>query len=242
VPARDPSPSSTPRTRSAGRATGGSSPAPDGNPQRITAAASELFAARGLGTTLADVARRAGVGVATVYRRFPTKDELIYEVYADRIRAGEELARQAATDPDAWAGFVRFLKQSIGILAGDQGLRDLTIGGHTRSLGWARGSEPDRLAELLSENHKTMGVHLVKLVRRDKRSVGLRRDFEATDMMLLSVAVQATIAFGGTEHPDLHQRALGFILDGLRSSRPSTTPLPAPAMAGSELPQARRRR
>lgn len=242
MPARDPSSSSAPRKRQARGETGRGGPPPGDSLQQIIASASELFAERGLRTTLADVARHAGVGVATVYRRFKSKDELIYEVYADRIRAGENLARQAAADPDAWAGFVRFFEQSIGILAGDRGLRDLTTGGHTRSLGWARGSEPDRLAELLGENHRTMGVHLAKLVRRAKRSGGLRRDFEATDMMLLSIAVQATIAFGGTDHPDLHRRALGFILDGLRTARPSATPLPTPALSGSELPQARRRR
>ena len=230
MPARDPSPSAVPRTRPAGTA------------QRVLAAAAELFAERGLGTTLAVVARHAGVGVATVYRSFPTKDELIYEVYADRIRAGEHLAREAAADPDAWAGFVRFFEQSIGILATDRGLRDLTVGGYTRSLGWARGTRPDRLAGLLSENHRTMGLHLTRLVDRAKRAGGLREDFEPTDMMLLSVAVQATITFGGTEQPALHRRALGFILDGLRPSRPEATPLPAPAAAGADLPQARRRR
>lgn len=208
----------------------------------MIASASELFTQRGLGTTVADVASHASVGVATVYRRFATKDELIYEVYADRIHAGEDLAREAAAEPDAWEGFVRFFEQSIGILADDRGLRDLTVGDYTRSLGWARGSKPGRLARLLSENHRTMGAHLTELVRRAKQEGRLRRDFEATDMMLLSIAVQATITLGGNDHPDLHRRALGFILDGLRPSRRTVTPLPAPALTGADLPQARRRR
>ena len=249
MPARDPSPSSSAspassatKRRPTGREAGQSPTVPADTLQRVIAAASELFATRGLGTTLADVAGHAGVGVATVYRRFRTKDELIYEVYADRIRAGEELARQAAAELDAWQGFVRFFEQSIGILAGDRGLRDLTTGGYTRSLGWARGTKPDRLAQLLGENHKTMGVHLVELVRRAKQAGELRRDFEATDMMLLSIAVQATITFGGTDHPDLYRRALRYILDGLRPPRPGVTPLPAPALAAADLPQGRRRR
>ena len=178
----------------------------------------------------------------TVYRRFATKDELIYEVYADRLRAGEDLARRAAAEPDAWRGFVEFFEESIEILANDRGLRDLTIGGYTRSLGWARGTTPDRLARLLSDNGQTMGVHLTEVVRRAKKAGRLRRDFEATDMMVLSIAVQATIAFGGTEHPELYRRSLGFILDGLHPSRSGVTPLPAPALTGADLPQARRRR
>lgn len=236
---RDPNPPAARRKREARPA---AARTPAGNPERIITAASGLFAERGLAATLAEVAGHAGVGVATVYRSFATKDELIYEVYADRLRAGEDLAREAAADPDAWQGFVRFFEQSIGILAGDRGLRDLTIGGYTRSLGWARGSRPDRLAGLLAANHQAMGVHLTQLVNRAKQAGGLREDFEPSDMMLLSVAVQATITFAGAQQAGLHRRALGFILDGLRPARRSATALPAPAAAGADLPQARRRR
>lgn len=235
---RDPNPPAARRKRAAGPA----ARPPGGNPELIITAAAGLFAERGLAATLAEVAGHAGVGVATVYRNFATKDELIYEVYADRLRAGEDLAREAAADPDAWQGFVRFFEQSIGILAGDRGLRDLTTGGYTRSLGWARGSEPDRLAGLLAANHQAMGIHLTQLVQRAKEAGGLRNDFEPSDMMLLSVAVQATITFAGSEQAGLHRRALGFILDGLRPARPSATALPAPAAAAADLPQARRRR
>jgi len=58
-----------------------------------------------------------------------TKDELIYEVYADRIRSSEELPGEAAAEPDAWKGFVRFFEQSISILANDRGLR-ISLGAH----------------------------------------------------------------------------------------------------------------
>ena len=210
--------------------------------QRIIASAAALFAEHGLNTTLAEVAKHAGIGVATVYRRFANKDDLIYEVYAARLRAHEQVAREAAAATDAGTSFVRFFEQSIMELAGDKGLRDLTMGGYTRSLGWARGAAPDRLAQLLGENHEAMGIHLTELVRRAKHAGGLRADFEATDMMVLSIAVQATIAFGGSEHPGLYRRALGIILDGLRPARGNTTPLPTFALADTELPQVRPRR
>jgi AcrR family transcriptional regulator len=200
-----------------------------------------LFAQHGLNTTLAEVAKDAGVGVATVYRRFANKDDLIYEVYAARLRAHEEVARQAAEAADAGDAFLRFFTQSITELAADKGLRELTMGGYTRSLGWARGTAPDRLAELLTENHMSMGVHLSGLVQRAKQAGQLREDFEATDMMVLSIAVQATISFGGSEHPELYLRALTVIFDGLRPSGRATTPLPPVALAGTDLPQARPR-
>jgi AcrR family transcriptional regulator len=186
------------------------------NLRRVLGAAAEIFASEGLGATLADVAKHAGVGVGTVYRRFANKDDLIYEVYAAKIREAGHQAREASEAEDAWAGFVRFFEQSIRDLAADKGLRELTSGGYTQSLGWARGTPPDRLTALLQENHETMGVYLVELVRRAKQADELREDFDAGDMMMLSAAVQATIAFDGPEFPQVSQRALGFILDGLR--------------------------
>ena len=209
------------------------------NLERVLASAAAVFAAHGLDATLADVAREAGVGVGTVYRRFANKDDLIYEVYAARIRASEQLAADAAAATDSWAGFVEFFEMSIRQLATDRGLRELTMGGYTERLGWARGSSPDGLAALIEENHRTMGVHLTALVRRAKEAGVLRADFEATDMMLLSMSVQSTIALGGGTHPDLYRRALGFILDGLRPHRTRPTDLPTPALTDADLTQLR---
>jgi AcrR family transcriptional regulator len=207
----------------------------------VLATAAEVFAEQGLSATLADVAKHAGVGVGTVYRRFAAKDDLIYEVYAARIHATEQLALDASQAEDVWEGFVRFFDQSILELALDRGLRELTIGGYTDLLGWSRGTPPDRLATLLADNHRTMGVHLGELVRRAKEAGALRADFEATDMMILSLSVQATIAFGGAERPELYRRALGFILDGLRPARAAATPLAASALTDSDLVRLRLR-
>ncbi|MFI9383153.1 TetR/AcrR family transcriptional regulator [Kutzneria sp. NPDC052558] len=212
-----------------------------GNLERVLAAAAEVFAARGLGATLADIAKHAGVGVGTVYRRFANKDDLIYDVYVDRIHAGEKMAEAASKAADVWAGFVQYFEQSTLELANDRGMRELITGGYTESLGWARGTPPTRLAELLEDNHKTMGVHMIKLVRRAKRAGVLRRDFQASDMMVLSLGVQATIAFGGAESPQLYRRALGFILDGLAQDRDKPSALPAPALTDAELLNMRRR-
>ncbi|MEV6609773.1 helix-turn-helix domain-containing protein [Kutzneria sp. NPDC051319] len=209
--------------------------------ERVLAVAAEVFAAQGLGATLADVAKHADVGVGTVYRRFANKDDLIYDVYADRVHATEDLAERASKATDVWAGFVSFLEQSLMDLANDRGLRELTTGGYTESLGWARGTPPTRLAELLAHNHTTMGVHLTKLVRRAKRAGVLRKDFQATDMMVLSHAAQAAMDFSDAERPQFYRRTLGFILDGLRPSREAPTPLPSPALTDADLLAIRRR-
>nr|CTQ89471.1 Transcriptional regulator, TetR family [Kibdelosporangium sp. MJ126-NF4] len=182
------------------------------NLRRVLDAAAEVFAGRGLDATLADVAGHAGVGVGTVYRRFANKDELIYEVYREPLGRAAELAREASEADDAWTGFVRFFDRSIRDLAADRGLRELTTGGFTHSLGWSRGTPPTRLAQLIADNDRTMAVHLDRLVRRAKQAGALRADFEARDMRLLSAAVQATI----TVNDQASRRVLGFILDGLR--------------------------
>lgn len=182
------------------------------NLRRVLAAAAKVFATQGLDATLADVAKHAGVGVGTVYRRFANKDELIYEVYRERIRAAEDLAMRASEADDVWAAFEQFFESSIRELAADLGLWQLTTSGFTDSLGWSRGAEPTRLAELLADTHKITGGYLDKLVSRAKAAGHLRADFETADMTVLSAAVQATITFGD----DASRRALGFILDGLR--------------------------
>ena len=81
------------------------------NRERILAAAAELFTERGLQVTLDEVARRAGVGVGTVYRRFPDKEALTDALFEERITALVDLAQQALADPDEWAGLVSFLEQ-----------------------------------------------------------------------------------------------------------------------------------
>ena len=76
------------------------------NRQRILEAAAEVFTERGFAATLDDVARHAGVGVGTVYRRFPDKAALADALFDERIDALVTLAEQARDEPDAWAALV----------------------------------------------------------------------------------------------------------------------------------------
>jgi len=80
------------------------------NRQRILAAAAGVFTERGLDATLDDVARAAGVGIGTVYRRFPDKDSLVSELFRDRIDALVTVAEEACEAADPWRGLVGFLE------------------------------------------------------------------------------------------------------------------------------------
>src|SRR3954451_17660303 len=72
------------------------------NRQRVLEAARELFAARGLGVTLNDVAHHAGVGVGTVYRRFPDKEMLIDTLLQEHLDEWQRIYDEGLDDPDPW--------------------------------------------------------------------------------------------------------------------------------------------
>src|SRR5690349_18328147 len=79
------------------------------NRRRLLDAAAELFAAKGLSVGLDEIARHAGVGVGTAYRRFPDKAELIQALFDDRVAQLLALAEAGLADEDPWRGFVGFL-------------------------------------------------------------------------------------------------------------------------------------
>src|SRR6201996_3844948 len=87
------------------------------NRQRILAAAAEVFTEHGLDATLDEVARAAGVGVGTVYRRFPDKESLVAELFRERVDALVTVAEEACTARDPWQGLVTYLEFVAGALA-----------------------------------------------------------------------------------------------------------------------------
>jgi AcrR family transcriptional regulator len=80
------------------------------NHGRVVQAAAEVFAEKGLEAGVDEVAARAGVGKATVYRSFPTKERLVAAVACERLRWFEGLAGVAAESDDPWEAFVRLLR------------------------------------------------------------------------------------------------------------------------------------
>jgi AcrR family transcriptional regulator len=204
--------------------------------QRILAAAGEVFAERGLEATLADVAARAGIGVASVYRRFANKDDLILELFAERFAHWEQLASEAADAPDPWDGFVRYFESSTEALARDRGFRELVLGAYTASAGWARGSAPDRLYALFAQTEAAMREHHTRLVRRAQAAGALRADVEPSDMLVLTMSVQATLNLAAASaRPDIYRRVLAIVLDGLRPARSGPSPLPVGPLSDDDL-------
>jgi AcrR family transcriptional regulator len=205
------------------------------NLDRVQVAAAAVFASQGLSATQADIARRAKVGVGTIYRRFPNKDDLIFEIYEPRLREGEALARKAAEYPNAWEGLAWFMEQSSYELASDRGFRQFILGGYNEVLGWSRSAPSLAMAELLAETDRRVGQTLTSLLERAKADGDLREDFEVTDVQVVAAAIQATVSFGGSHHPELYRRVIGLLLDGMRPSRQQPTALPVRALTEGEL-------
>jgi len=192
------------------------------NRLRILKAASEVFNERGLEVSLDEVARHAGVGVGTVYRRFRTKDDLIEALFMDRIEAVATLAEQAAEAADPWTGLVRFMVRAAGMLADDRGLRQMMMyASYGRDKVWyAR----QRNAPLVTA-----------LVKRAQAAGQLRADLQPTDIPFIIFLLTDAAQFARQASPQIWRRYLTLVLDGLRPEREGVTPLPVPALSPEEF-------
>jgi AcrR family transcriptional regulator len=192
------------------------------NRQRILAAAAEVFTERGLDATLDDVARAAGVGIGTVYRRFPDKEALVAALFRDRIDNLVTVAEEACAAPDPWQAVVSYLEYAAAAMAGDTGLRQLMMfGTYDRDqVCYAR----DRMRPVIT-----------KLVERAQASGDLRGDFAATDVKMIAFMLASLAEYAAGITPDVWRRYLAMLIDGLRPSRGDVSPLPAPAPTAQEL-------
>src|SRR3954465_2303509 len=90
------------------------------NRERVITAAGAVFAEHGRDAQMDDVAKRAGVGVGTVYRHFPTKEALIEALAMDRFERILAAGREALLNPDAWAAFSGALWAGAALTASDR--------------------------------------------------------------------------------------------------------------------------
>jgi AcrR family transcriptional regulator len=192
------------------------------NRQRILAAAAEVFTERGLDATLDEVARAAGVGIGTVYRRFPDKESLVSELFRDRIDALVTVAEESCAAADPWHGLVTYLEFAATALAGDLGLRQLMMFGtyDREQVCYAR----DRMSPVIS-----------RLVERAQASGDLRHDFRATDVKMIAFMLASVAEYAAPATPDVWRRYLAILVDGLRPARDGVSDLPVPAPTTLDL-------
>ena len=174
-----------------------------------------------------EIARRAAVGMGTLYRHFPAKEDLIDAVLEDAFAAFISAAEQALAEEDAWAGFQGFFERVFALHVENRGLKDMMA---TRAHGRAR-------VEAMRTRIRPL---LRRLIERAQEQGALRADFTAEDMPLVfwtgGCVIEATAAVA----PELWRRYLGLLLDGLRAE--AATPLPHPPLTRAQLNRATRRR
>jgi AcrR family transcriptional regulator len=195
------------------------------NRRLVLDAAAEVFAARGLEAGVAEIAHRAGVGSATVFRRFPTKQDLIVAVIEARIMEMRESLDAALAEPDPWAGLVIAMEGIARLQARDRGLFE-AIGGSVTG------------DEHLHARHAELLATIEEIAARAKTDGSLREDVATTDLPLLAAAAAGTCQVAGGPS-ELWRRYLGIMLDGLRPA--GATPLPVPPQTLEQMMEAKRR-
>jgi AcrR family transcriptional regulator len=172
------------------------------NRERIVAAAREAFAARGDATQMDDVAERAGVGVGTVYRHFPTKDALMGELIAERFREFAALTREALERPDPGQALVDLMWRNAEAIAEDIAVQHAMV----RTEGVWKAAEPAR-QELIAVTEE--------LIARAHAEGSIRPDFAAPDVGAIMCGVGSVMS---APAPGLDWRRLMTIaLDGVRA-------------------------
>jgi AcrR family transcriptional regulator len=184
------------------------------NRRRLLDAAAELFTERGLDVTLDEIARHAGVGTGTAYRRFANKDALIDALFEERIDELVALARSCLEVEDPWIALVTYIERALELQGADRGLKQLLHG--------ARGE--DRVAASKQRLAPVVG----ELVQRAVDAGVVRADLELTDVPVINFMLSSVAELARDVEPELWRRYLAIVLDGLRA--PGATPLPVRAL------------
>ena len=163
------------------------------------------MAKRGLDVQMDEIARKAGVGVGTVYRHFPNKDELIEALAADRFVRLAELADESLDQPDPWEAFVAFMRASAMIQVDDKALSEVLV------------SRPETMRR--ASESVDMRNRVARVIDRAKEAGVVRADARPEDVPMVMCALA-----GASNHPMSNpDRYISLIIDGLRA--PGTTPL-----------------
>ena len=178
------------------------------NYQRLVTAASAAFTEHGADdASLEEIARRAGVGIGTLYRHFPNRQALLEAVYRDQVDVLSDRARQLSESEDPGAAL-------------DEWLRALVSFGRTkRSLTSAMLATLDKDSELLSTCSLIMRGAATTLLKRAQEAGVVRADADATDLLRLVHGVSMAVEREPTDRGQA-DRLLGLIMDGLRHQPP----------------------
>jgi AcrR family transcriptional regulator len=184
------------------------------NRQRLLDAAADVFAEHGLEASVDEIARTAGVGMGTLYRRFPTKDALISALVHDVLTTMLTIAREGTERPGG-TGLEYFLEAVSAYQAAHRGCLARL---------WNAGPEH----ELVQEIRRLIEVMLAEAKRHGK----VRADITSTDVTIALWAVRGIIETTQGQAPEAWQRHLDVYIAGLR---PAADPLPDRRLSREKL-------
>ena len=172
------------------------------NSEKVLDAAREVFAERGLSAGIDEVAARAGVGKATVYRCWPTKELLVAAVAGARVDAFTDRVLDALTDADPTGAFEALLLDAAEASAANRLL-------HT---GLAASAQTPELVEKRAACRRA----LQRLMERGQEQGGIRRDVTATEVTTLFSGFTALLAAGGEADPAVWRRYAALVVAATR--------------------------
>jgi AcrR family transcriptional regulator len=183
------------------------------NRAAIVGAARSVFAEQGLDAPLDDIAKLAGTGNATLYRRFPTRSDLVVAVFAERMADHLAAVEAGLAEQDPWGGFVSYVQAATAMQARDRGIADLV----TMDL-----SSAPEIEQLRSRAYEGM----VALIERARTAGALRADFTDQDIVLLLMANAGLVERAHGIAGSASARIIGLLLDGLRAEAATASPGP----------------
>ena len=166
------------------------------NRERMVRAAKEVFSARGIDAPMATVARRAGVGVATLYRRFPTREDLVVAAYTDQLGECSTALRDAVASPDPWNALCTLVNRVCSMQCDDRAFSQTFLLRHPHFT-------DDRLDQARER--------LAMLVARCQSAGRMRPDVTAEDVLLLLVTNAGLVAGNPDPRPASARLAAHFL-------------------------------
>ena len=183
------------------------------NRRRILDAARTVFAAHGLGVGVEAVAREAGVGVGTIYRRFPTKERLLQAIVDDRVEELRGRLEAVESEDDPWAALAAAAEVLAGAVARDRGFYEAL----QEAVGVLSAPDCAREASLAA---------IAPFLQRAQAAGAARADVVPLDVVALCSNAGRLPRWRAEQEPDLWRRYLAIALDGLRADGAHALPHP----------------
>jgi len=189
------------------------------NRARLVEAAGEVFSESGLSAPVEQIARRAGVGMGTLYRHFPSKAALIDAIFELHLNEVAAEAERALQDTDPWRGLCRFLEGAIARQARNRGFAEI-VAVHLHD------------EHLVARARERVAPLLARLIEAAQAANALRGDVVYEDISALLWTSGRIVAATRDIVPDYWRRHLALALDGLRAA--GASPLPGPPLSPAQ--------